>query len=214
MKARLLFILFSISIMTILSLALSVVSNAQTGDALSFDGNDRVIVPNSPSLNPTQITVEAWVKPNRQTDPSDWGTSQFLITKGSDDTLCTYYLAQVYDRKFRFKIGPQWQNPATTSLSGPSTEIQLNRWYHVAGTYDGNIMRLYVDGVLEDTKVVGPLQFGNSSPLFFSYNDYQGWNYFFNGQMRDVRIWNYARTENEILQNMSGQLSGTESGLA
>lgn len=212
MKARLLFLLFSISLLTILSLAISVVSNAQTGNALSFDGDDRVIVPNSPSLNPTQITVEAWIKPTKQTDPSDWGTSQFLITKGSDDSLGTYYLAQGYDRKFRFSIGPQWQGPAT-SLSGPSAELQLGRWYHVAGTYDGNIMRLYIDGVLEDTKVVGPLQIGNSSPLFFSYNDYPGWNYFFNGQMKDIRIWNYARTENEIQQNTSGPLSGTESGL-
>ena len=40
-------------------------TTGKVGDALSFDDSDRVTIPDNPSLNPSSITVEAWVKLNR-----------------------------------------------------------------------------------------------------------------------------------------------------
>jgi hypothetical protein len=67
-----------------------------------------------------------------------------------------------------------------------------NNWHHILGTYDGSVMKLYVDGVLsktEDKWFPGDIAYGN-------YDLYIGDS--FNGQIDDVRIYNYALTPTQV----------------
>ena len=82
-------------------------------------------------------------------------------------------------------------------------QLRPGAWNHVAATYDGAAYRIYVNGQLMHTEsqIAGvPL---TASPLWTLG---QG----FAGQMVEVRIWNVARTQNEIRDNMNRPLTGNE----
>ncbi|WP_035368389.1 LamG domain-containing protein, partial [Dolichospermum circinale] len=90
--------------------------------------------------------------------------------------------------------------------------LTLNQLTHVAATYDGAKLSLYINGQL-DTSVdwVGtPLQ--NNYPVKIG-RELNAWNPFA-GQIDDVRIWNVARTQAQIQANYNQQLVGNETGLA
>jgi len=79
--------------------------------------------------------------------------------------------------------------------------MQLNKWYHIAGTYDGVTLRYYINGCLIN-------EVSHTGTLF--QNDHvttignQNFNYSepFRGKIDEVRIWNVARTEDQLLNNM------------
>jgi uncharacterized protein YjdB len=173
---------------------------------LYFDGSDRVVVSNSNSLNPSQVTVELWVYLSRII-PS--GSNQFLLAKGDDGTQGSYYLSQNGDQ-FHFYIGANGVDQIYAQTIPLS--LQTNRWYHVAGTYDGSNLNIYVDGVLKGT-TSGIIIIGNSLPLTLGCQNRSGVNYYLNGGLKEVRVWNLARTASEIQSSMNSILTGSESGL-
>lgn len=75
--------------------------------------------------------------------------------------------------------------------------IPLNAWSHIVGTYDGNDMKLYVDGVLVATEsgVGGPRDTG-SNPLYLGHNPAS--NGYFNGYMSSFKMYDRALTAEEI----------------
>lgn len=80
------------------------------------------------------------------------------------------------------------------------TRFTANKWYHMALTYDGANLRLYVDGKLDFT-------FPHSSPgEVFSFKDIQFANsnskYSLNGKVSELRVWSVARSQAEIENNM------------
>ena len=175
---------------------------------LSLDGDgDWVEIPNSPELNPQQITIETWVKFNLIIEHDG---SQDILNKASDRDTGAYYLRQC-NGGFGFYIGVYHEgNHVDTD---PDFSPEINHWYHVVGAYDGTIMRLFIDGQLMGSKEVGSLTVGNSSPLVIGRELLDNWPYFVNGQIDEVRIWNVARTQEEIQATMARPLTGDESGL-
>lgn len=93
----------------------------------------------------------------------------------------------------------------------PGPNITPNAWTHIAFVYDGGNMMIYIDGALGFTQasanVVQPL-YGITQ-----IGGYDGVSQFFMGDIRDVRIWNVARTQMEISDNMGSVLTGLEPGL-
>lgn len=92
------------------------------------------------------------------------------------------------------------------TLQMPDVTVwEANKWYHVAFTYDGNtgIAALYLDGNLLVSKGVGAgktFDLNNHFSIGYAY-DYdrrRKWN----GYMSEVRLWNVARTESQIRDNM------------
>ncbi|MGD0205284.1 MAG: LamG-like jellyroll fold domain-containing protein [Dehalococcoidia bacterium] len=185
-------------------------TTGKVGNALSFDGNDRVVIPDSSSLNPSNITVETWVNFDRIAyGPGVTGTdAQFLICKGGDRTEGAYYL-------FQGGLDSSSSHLAFTIKSGggrlqlltPEMTLETNRWYHVAGTYDGNTMKIYLDGVLQVSGDMGPTQVGNSSPLYFGYNDVGGFPYYLDGSLDEVAIFSRALTAPEIQRHYQDGLN-------
>ncbi len=172
--------------------------------ALSFDGGDRIAVPDSPSLNPSQVTVEAWVKLNALVSPGN----QFLVAKGNDQTQGSYYLSANGDQ-FHFYVGA---NGVDQAYAATPSMLEAGRTYHVAGSYDGSNVRVYVNGVLQGTTPAA-VATGNAGVLTLGYHDLAGWEYLLNGILDEVRIWNTARSQAEIQGAMYQVLSGSEAGL-
>ena len=82
------------------------------------------------------------------------------------------------------------------SLNG-ATEVNADEWHHVAGVYDGRVMKLYVDGKLDATKPWAGGIAKNNSDVLIGENVEQP-NRCFDGLIDDVRIYNYALSESEI----------------
>lgn len=106
-------------------------------------------------------------------------------------------------------IGPVGDAGWPEALSPPM--MKLRQWHHVAGTYDGATLRLYIDGEPAGSASYGgrvaespyPLKIGSSG-----YDDAR----LFDGLIDDVRIWNRALSADELRN--STQVAGNENGLA
>ena len=163
-------------------------SAGKVGGALVFDGfDDYVDCGNDSSLDITeQITVAAWVKMN------DAGNSQFqpYITKGD----YTYGLKHHSRNVIEFDIYDDgfWQ-VAHFPVDSSFNDV----WHHLAGTYDGNKLMLYVDGKLEvTTAYAGSIESSTYNLNIASNSEARG--RFYDGAIDDLRVYNYALSEKEI----------------
>jgi len=162
-----------------------------SGMALSFDGSDdSVPIPHSSSLDISgdQMSIEYWMKPTVDLPIS--GVYMDIFDKGDS------YVGQVLPNGkivFALPISPNSRDIYSTTDFWSS-----GKWYHLAFTYDGNEMRLYVNGVLENTATAT----GNvrSSSLQLSIGSHHaGQPPFFKGVLDEFAIYDYARTAEEIL---------------
>lgn len=80
--------------------------------------------------------------------------------------------------------------------------FELNKLYHIAGTYDGTVMKFYINGCLTDSLFASGNLFQNDLPTGLG----QRWiieDEQFVGYLDEVRIWNTARSEQEIRESMN-----------
>lgn len=98
---------------------------------------------------------------------------------------------------------------------------KFNEWHHIAATFDGQATRLYIDTAyvaVDFAHITNtyPIQYGYQNALIIggeaSVSGASNGN-FFNGSMDEVRIWNYARSQDSIVASRNRELNGTESGL-
>ncbi|MFN5893233.1 MAG: LamG-like jellyroll fold domain-containing protein [Dolichospermum sp.] len=182
---------------------------ALTGNfGLSFNGVDNYVeIPHSAALSLNTFTLEAWV--NQTQIKGDW---QPIITKEANNGYEVNYGLYIEPNGSRLDFAFQDSNGNWRYIYPSQASLTLNQLTHVAATYDGAKLSLYINGQL-DTSVdwVGtPLQ--NNYPVKIG-RELNAWNPFA-GQIDDVRIWNVARTQTEIQANYNQQLVGNETGLA
>lgn len=167
------------------------------GNALAFDGNnDFADCGNHPSLDitGTSITLEAWVYSTSFTT-NVW-QGNVVNKSGSGDF--GYMLRVGNNGQVNFNIG----NGIWNEINSPTGSVALNTWYHIAGTYDGSTMRLYVNGVEVATgALTGNIGLASNN-LFFG-DDPQFTGRYFPGRIDEVRIWNTTRTPQEIIEDMN-----------
>ena len=92
-----------------------------------------------------------------------------------------------------------------------ATTVPLNTWTHLAGVWNGSILTVYINGVLDGTATVSGGAFNaTTNPVRIGASlTSESWD----GRLDDVRIWSTARTVTEISTNMNGCLPGTTPGL-
>jgi len=162
--------------------------------SMVFDGvNDYADCGNTTSLSDiggtTNITVSVWAYYNAY---GGGGQSYSVMTvKGNPWTWLLENPSNTF--KFRITAGGADVNVADTSAHS------LNTWYNVVGTYDGSSMRIYVNGVLKNTKTQAGTLATNTSTA--KIGTFQGTNYNLNGKISNVSIYNRALTAVEISQN-------------
>ena len=94
----------------------------------------------------------------------------------------------------------------TTAYVSGTTANPVNVWTHVALTYDGTIIRLYVNGAQAGSQArTGSIQ-ANSNPLWIGGNSPYG--EYFQGLIDEVRVYNRALSQAEIQTDMNTPIGG------
>ena len=192
------------------------VSIADTnGFALQFDGtDDRLDCGNGSSLQITgnKITLEAWINVNEFKSQPFAGS---VIVKDQGSNSSGYMIRCGGNGIINFNIG----NGTWHEINSPANSIQLNSWHHVAATYDGTSMKIYVDGELVVQSNIG-ITIGNANNSNLLVGESPGFpGRVFNGNIDEARIWNVARSQSQIQSTMNTILTqeyylSPDSGLA
>lgn len=167
------------------------------GQALSFNGtNARVDIVDSASLRlTTGMTLEAWVNPSIV--PNAW---RDVIYKGNDN----YYLSASTSNGSRPAGGAIVVGAHVEAFGGGA--LAVNTWTHLAATFDGAAMRLYVNGTLAATTNRAGAIITSSNPLQIGGDTFFG--QYFAGLIDEVRIYSAALTQSQIQADMNSPISG------
>jgi Protein kinase domain/Concanavalin A-like lectin/glucanases superfamily/Domain of Unknown Function (DUF1080) len=169
------------------------------GGAMQFSrSNSYITVPNRPSLNPAQITVAAWVK-----------------TSYSDNVWRRIF-DKAYAKGFALSEGGDYQsyhNQGQLVWEADKHDVESRQhrlddgwWHHVAGTYDGTVQALYLDGQLLTMERIwsGGIS-ANNYDLTIGANhstldNNDEFNASFDGLIDEVMMFNRALSSDEIRQ--------------
>ena len=185
--------------------------NAQVaGAGTSYDfASNTMTVPNNPSLNPTNISIEAWIKAdtwaanswqNVIVSKDGWasGNEGYTLRAGANGVL-----------SFNFSGGGTWREV----MSAPV--MQIGKWYHVAGTYDGAMMRIYVNGEeVGTTAYAGAITNGSYNLTIGGAAYTAGGTRYFDGNIDEVRIWSEPLSQVEIRDYMCKKLDPSHPSFA
>ena len=170
------------------------------GSGLSFNGtNAWVTVADSNSLDLTAaMTLEVWVKP---TALSGW---QSVVLKESPSGLA--YSLYANDGVPR-PAGYVHIGTADIEAFGNS-QLALNTWTHLAATYDGSLVRMYVNGNLTGSTAATGNMAASTDPMRIGGNS--SWGEYFNGVIDEVRVYSRALPQSEIQANMNTPVSAPD----
>lgn len=167
------------------------------GSALSFDGsNDWVSVPDSASLDLSgAMTLAAWVRPIRL---GGWRT--VLVKERASGIVYSLYADQAGGRPAgQVVVGGGEQ---TADGSAP---VAIGVWTHLAATYDGSTVRLYVGGTLAASTAAPGSMAASSGPLRIGGNGI--WSEWFDGLIDEVRVYDRALSAAEIQRDLQTPIS-------
>jgi len=169
--------------------------------ALNLDGDgDYVDCGYDPifDIATNEMTVAAWV-----TIRSNANAWQVIAAKGE----YAWRLSAVnMDPRFHFGI-TWWDIPSTFGVDGV-TSVGYDEWHHVAGSFDGTNINVYLDGVLDASATTTEPIGTNTESLLIGNNPYDLVRYW-DGLIDDVRIYGRALSQSEIRDLMPTQLKAT-----
>lgn len=180
-----------------------------TANSLTYGANniftyngtsDYVSVADNDLLNLTNITMEAWVRFNNSAS----GSRIIFLGKGdgANHPTTEYWLEKTASDVFSVYISVGVLNSGGVNFYTNFT-ISPNTWYHLVGTFDGSVVRGYVNGVENSSSYSLPGSIPNTA---FQYSvgrmgSYNG--LYHNGDIAVNRLYNRALTAAEVTQNFN-----------
>jgi hypothetical protein len=212
-----------ILLMAVVLIGISIQSNAQctaNTKSITLNGTSSYVsfaTDNNLQLD-SAITVEAWIK------PTAFGPNHY-----SNSIACKHSWSLNGEQGFVLRCGGSGQlsftfcgvdtlgNPMSWQpIVSPANVLTLNTWAHVAASFDGDSSRLFVNGIKVASQYFrGTMKPNTSYPMRIGrlsdavQTDARA----FNGQIDEVRIWNIAKPQAEILVGYNRHISPTSNGL-
>ena len=164
------------------AIVVCVFTHAQTNYALDLNGTSQYVSIGTPLSNNTSYTKEAWVYVTTTS-----GSRNIVSSANAPFWISAGQLSAGHG-------GNYWQ------VVDPST-ITINKWTHVAVTYDASTttMKLYRDGILVGTNTSVASNYTSENTYIGSH---AGAGSYLQGTIDEVRIWNVARTQAQLKQNL------------
>jgi hypothetical protein len=169
--------------------------------SLTLTGSNYTDIESNSTLELTQFSVATWF---RTTMDVPFGFNAYIVNKGgigsdSKGSNMNYGIWMTSSETIRAGFEDSSGVPYDIESQGSRNLYVLYGWHYVVATYDGSILRLYIDGVqitskstsgaTPDNTGIQPVRIGSNS---LAPND------FFIGQVDEVRIWNRTLTDSEI----------------
>ena len=170
----------------------------QFGQAIEFNSG-RMYVHESYSLRLQNLSVETWVyNPNTSLPKT-------LVNKRHGSGTFAW---RSYTLLFSTATGYEFDiNNSTTVLSVKSNFLGKVGWHHVAGTYDGTNLSIYVDGQLKKQNNIGSVVIDYYIPQNLYFGDFDGGTYGDPVTLDSVRIYSKALTSAQIEQHYAEGLT-------
>lgn len=177
--------------------------DGRCGTALSFDGvDDYIEVLTLEDSHTSDWTEEAWIK---TTDLSA-GVIMCKRHKGSQESLTLHIGCWAGNNKKNNGLAYFSDDEANYEVGAVgTTNVADGKWHHLVGVRKSSNFYIYVDGNLESHNNINIGKFALND-IISTDNWHIGhsgaWNVYFNGIIDEVRIYNYALTEDEIKTSM------------
>ncbi|MGZ4272027.1 MAG: LamG domain-containing protein [Solirubrobacteraceae bacterium] len=155
------------------------------GDALSFDGSSYVTVPDTGVLEPQHIAVDVWVQ--HAGSPGQW---RYVLSKGSVQCdRSAYGLYSGFDGGMAFYVSGESEYTISPEVSAAT--VWDGGWHHVIGSYDGERVRLWIDGsqVGTGTPASTAIAYANGSKGIYIGTYLGSCSLGFRGAIDDVAVW-------------------------
>ncbi len=152
------------------------------------------------NISSSNITVEAWINPTSfRTNvyegsiiTNEDANSGYMLRCGASGTL-----------NFNWGDGTTWNE-----CSSASGVLTAGSWQHVAATYNGTTIKLYVNGSLVASSTDVFTGSASTNPLWIGHSPQFPSTRNFLGAIDEVRVWNVARTDRDIQALMNRDLAG------
>jgi hypothetical protein len=170
------------------------------GKSLNFDGSDDFAANNSGGFLPTgdnPRTIAFWFKPVAGMSTTNgavaYGCSTAEALSCADSGAGRYLSAWANTSSIGLHL-------ETCQVNGPATPAPTTDWHHYTAVFNGDgTVTFYIDGQ-KPTTVTAPCTINTAAGVGVSIGVGR-WGYY-NGQIDDVRIYNYARTADQVKQDM------------
>jgi hypothetical protein len=171
------------------------------GGALAFDGvNDWVTVSSTALLAlTTGMTLEAWVFPTAHSP--NW--NNVIIKERPSGEV--YNLYSNIDTSVPTVYVVRAAAPTVPLDSRGTAQLPLNTWTHLAATYDGAALRLFVNGAQVGSRALTGALLTSTGVLRIGGNGI--WGEFFQGRIDEIRIYNRALSPVEIQADMAAPIA-------
>lgn len=184
--------------------------NTENDGYLNFDRiDDYVIIPDNNSLDFTSnFSIEAWINPT-SFNANVWENT--IVGKDSDENSGSGYVLRCGNNGIlNFNLGT---NAGWKEVSSSANAVTLNIWQHVAATYDGATLKIYVNGVLVGSSSNTNIAKTNSMNLNIGAG-YNGGARKFKGKIDDVRLWSTVLSPTNISDWMARSIDGSHPNYA
>ncbi|RSK25244.1 LamG-like jellyroll fold domain-containing protein [Hymenobacter metallilatus] len=172
---------------------------AGTNAALSFNGTTQYVQGTNANLplGNAARTLEAWVYPT---------------AAGANGVIFNYGTPTINQRSGLLINGGRLYYVGENNDLRGNVVLTVNAWNHVAATYDGVTLKLYVNGALDVQ--LNPSAFNTTGTTWrMAQRSFPQANEFLTGRLDEVRVWNVARTAAQISTARAASLPGSTSGL-
>ena len=176
-------------------------ASGKINGCFSFNGSGYLSVGNSAILNPNQISVEAWLYP---TSRVNWATA---LMKSSSDSWNDGYGLSLYGdggNNISFFVKNYTNNV--------KSNININQWSHIVGTYNGSAINLYINGQLVGTKAYTGSITNSANSLEIGRG--AGESYYWNGKIDEMKIYNRSLSASEVSEHYSNQFNNNNGLIA